>query len=157
IARKGRGTVSLTIHIPQSAIHHRITGWLYDIEELGQAVTLWVYDDNGRLHRLSDEFRVPVYAGGGKDRLRGLASDWGKRDWMTGVWWTTRREFWSGEEIEVLQLNVADSSNSVKMREAAAQIDREISFYDLEIPATQHYLYLKKLFPLCRLEAGVDE
>jgi hypothetical protein len=27
----------------------------------------------------------------------------------------------------------------------------------LEIPASQHYLYLKKLFPLCRLEVAVDE
>lgn len=145
------------IHIPPSAIHHRITGWLFDIDELGAAVTLWVYDDNGRLHRLTDEFRAPVYAHGEKNRLKRLATDWAKRDWITGVWWTTRREFWSGEEIEVLQLNVADSSYSVKMREAAAQLDREISFYDLEIPASQHYLYLKKLFPLCRLEADVDE
>src|SRR5262249_49677678 len=42
------------------------------------------------------------------------------------------------------------------LREIAAKLDREISFYDLDIPATQHYLYLRKLFPLCRLEAGVD-
>ncbi|MBS1789707.1 MAG: hypothetical protein JST85_18425 [Acidobacteria bacterium] len=149
--------MSPAIHIPPSAIHHRIKGWLFDIDELGSAITLWVYDDNGRLHRLTDEFRAPVYAHGEKDRLKRLASDWEKRDWITGVWWTTRREFWSEEEIEVLQLNVADSSYSVKIREVAALLDREISFYDLEIPASQHYLYLKKLFPLCHLEADVDE
>ncbi|MGE0128978.1 MAG: DNA polymerase domain-containing protein [Blastocatellales bacterium] len=149
--------MSYTIHIPRSSIRKRITGWLFDIDELGPAVTLWVYDDNGRLHRLTDEFRAPVYARGEKNQLKRLAADWGRRDWITGVWWTTRREFWSGDEIEVLQLNVADSSYSTKLREAAAQLDREITFYDLEIPATQHYLYLKKLFPLCRLEADVDE
>lgn len=149
--------MSYTIYIPRSSIRKRITGWLFDIDELGAAVTLWVYDDNGRLHRLTDEFRAPVYAHGEKNRLKRLAADWGKRDLITGVWWTTRREFWSGDEIEVLQLNVADSSYSTKLREAAAQLDREITFYNLEIPATQHYLYLKKLFPLCHLEAEVDE
>jgi len=149
--------VSLTIHTPLSTTRRRLSGWLFDVDELGPVVTLWVYDDGGRLHRLTDEFRAPIYASGEKDRLKQLATDWGRRDWITGVWWTTRREFWSGRAIEVLQLNVADSSYSVKMREAAAQLDREISFYDLEIPASQHYLYLKKLFPLCRLEADVDE
>ena len=57
----------------------------------------------------------------------------------------------------MLQLNVSDSSHLSKLREIAAKIDREISFYNLDIPTPQHYLYLTKLFPLCRVEARVDE
>ena len=145
-----------TIRNPQSAISYRIEGWLFDVDELGPEVTLWVYGYDGRLHRLTEEFHPPVYAHGERAKLKRLAADLIKQDLIAGVQWARRREFWSGEEIEVLQLNVADASYLLKLREIAAKLDREISFYDLDIPAPQHYLYLRKLFPLCRLEAGVD-
>jgi DNA polymerase II len=145
-----------TIHKPQSAIRYRIEGWLFDVDELGPAVTLWVYGDDGRLHRLTEEFHPPVYAHGERAKLKQLAADLIKQDLIAGVQWAQRREFWSGKEIEVLRLNVADTTYTTKLREIAAKLDREISFYDLDIPASQHYLYLRKLFPLCRLEADVD-
>jgi DNA polymerase II len=145
-----------TIRKPQSTIRYRIEGWLFDVDELGPEVTLWVYGDDGRLHRLTEEFHPPVYAHGERTKLKQLAADLIKLDLIAGVQWAQRREFWSGEEIEVLRLNVADTSYTPKLREIAAKLDREIRFYDLDIPASQHYLYLRKLFPLCRLEAGVD-
>src|SRR5262245_44837335 len=136
---------------------HRIEGWLFDIDELGPSVTLWVYDNDGRLHRLTDEFYPPVYAHGDRAKLKRLAADMIKRDLITGVRWVRKREFWSGDEIEALQLNVSDSSHLLKLREIAAKLDREIAFYNLDIPTPQYYLYLTKHFPLCRVEAHVDE
>ncbi len=141
---------------PHSSLLTRIVGRLFDIDDLGPAVTLWVYDDAGRLHRLSEEFRAPVYTRGERARLKQLAADFARRGWITGLRWAERREFWSGDVIEVMQLNVSDSASQRRICEAAAQLDREVTFYDLDIPATQHYLYLKRLFPLCRLEAAVD-
>ena len=140
-----------------TSIRNRIEGWLFDIDELGPSVTLWVYDDDGRLHRLTDEFYPPVYAHGDRAKLKLLAADLSKRGLIAGVRWVQKREFWSGDEIEVLQLNVSDSSHLLKLRQIAAALDREITFYNLDIPTPQHYLYLTKLFPLCRLEARVDE
>jgi DNA polymerase-2 len=148
---------SLSIRNPQSAIRNRIEGWLFDIDELGPSVTLWVYDDDGRLHRLTDEFYPPVYAHGARAKLKQLAADLSKRGLIIGVRWVQKREFWGGDEIEVLQLNVSDSSHLLKLRQIAAELDREIVFYDLDIPTPQHYLYLTRLFPLCRLEAQVGE
>jgi DNA polymerase-2 len=135
----------------------RIEGWLFDIDELGPWATLWVYDDDGRLHRLTDEFYPPVYASGERGKLKQLAADMNKRDLIAGLRWVRKREFWSGNEIEVIQLNISDSSHLPKLREIAANMDREISFYNIDIPAPQYYLYLTKLFPLCRLEASVDD
>ena len=40
---------SISIRNLQSAICNLIEGWLFDIDELGPLVTLWVYDDGGRL------------------------------------------------------------------------------------------------------------
>lgn len=141
---------------PHSSFRVPITGWLFDIDDLGPTIALWVYDDEGRLHRLSEEFRAPVYARGDPARLKQLAADFARRGWITGVRWTERHEFWSGDRIEVMQLNVSDSASQRKICEIAAKLDREMTFYDLDIPATQHYLYLKQLFPLCRLEAAAD-
>jgi DNA polymerase II len=148
---------SISIRNPRVPIRNLIEGWLFDIDELGPWVTLWVYDDDGRLHRLTDEFYPPVYAHGDRGRLKQLAADMSKRDLIAGAQWVQKREFWSGDEIEVLQLNVSDSSHLSKLREIAAKLDRDISFYNLDIPTPQYYLYLTKLFPLCRVKACVDE
>ncbi len=137
-------------------VRNRLEGWLFDIDELGPEVALWVYDDTGWLHRLTDEFHPPIYAQGDKEKLKRLAADLYKQHLITGVWWTNRQEFWSGEEIEVLQLNVSDSSHLFRLREIATKLDREIVFYNLDIPTPQHYLYLKHLFPLCRLSIEFD-
>ncbi|MGE0131489.1 MAG: DNA polymerase domain-containing protein [Blastocatellales bacterium] len=141
---------------PQPAIRKRLEGWLFDVDELGSAVTLWVYDGDGRLHRVTDEWRQPVYASGDRTKLKQLATDLRRRDLIAGVRWAEKVEFWSGKEIEVMQLDIADSSNLLKLREVAAKLDREVTFYNLDIAAAQHYLYLKHLFPLCRLVAELD-
>jgi DNA polymerase elongation subunit (family B) len=135
----------------------RIEGWLFDVDELGERVALWVYDANGKLHRLTQEFSPPAYAGGAKEDLKRLASDLYRRGLITGGRWVERREFWSGREIEVLQLNVSNSSRLPRLREIAGTLDQQFSFYNLDIPAPQYYLYLSDLFPLCRLECVSDE
>ncbi|HKQ72338.1 MAG TPA: DNA polymerase domain-containing protein [Blastocatellia bacterium] len=145
-----------SIRGPRSPAGSRLEGWLFDIDELGPEVALWIYDDSGRLHRLTDDFHPPIYAYGDRTKLKKLATDLHRRDLITGVRWTEKIEFWSGKAIEALQLNIADSSNTPALREIAAKLDREVTVYNLDIPAPQHYLYLKHLFPLCRLSVELD-
>lgn len=129
---------------------------MFDVDELGSVMTLWVYDSDGRLHRVTDELRQPIYASGDRAKLKQIATDLRRRDLIAGARWAEKIEFWSGKAIEALQLNVADSSSLLKLREIAAKLDREVTFYNLDIPAPQHYLYLKHLFPLCQLAAELD-
>src|SRR5262245_62896337 len=63
----------------------RIEGWLFDIDELGRWVTLWVYDDDGRLRRVTDEFHPPVGAHGDRAKLKQLAEDMSKRGLIAGI------------------------------------------------------------------------
>lgn len=135
----------------------RIEGWLFDVDELSSGVALWVYDISGKLHRLTHEFSLPVYVSGAREELKRFSSDLWRRGFITGGRWEARREFWTGEEIEVLQLNVSDSSNLPRLREFAGALDQTLSFYNLDIPAAQYYLYLSGLFPLCRFECEADE
>jgi len=135
----------------------KLEGWLFDVDELGPAVALWVYDASGRLRRLMHEFSPPIYADGATDELKRLSIDLVRRGFISGGRWVVRREFWSGEDIEVLQLNVSDSSHLYRLREIAGALDQSISFYNLDIPTAQYYLYLTGLFPTCRFEAEADE
>jgi DNA polymerase II len=135
----------------------KIEGWLFDIDDLGPAVALWIYDAGGNLRRLTHEFSPPIYVGGAKDELKRFSSDLWRRGLITGGRWAALREFWTGEETEVLQLNVSDSSNLPRLREIAGALDQQFSFYNIDIPTAQYYLYLSGLFPLCRLDCEVDE
>ena len=137
--------------------NRRLEGWLFDVDELGPQVALWVYTGDGRLVRLAEEFRPPVYVRGERAGLKTLAWQLERQGIISHVRWAERREFWTGDVITVLELHVADSSLMPRLRALAASRDREFTFYNADIPAAQYYLYLKGLFPLCRLACEVDE
>ena len=115
---------------------NKIEGWLFDVDELGTRLALWIYDAGGKLHRLTHEFSPPIYVSGARDDLKRLSSDLWRRGFGAGGRWEKRREFWTGEEIEVLRLNVSDSSNLSSLREIAGVFDQTLSFYNLDIPIT---------------------
>ena len=117
---------------------------------------LWVYDDAGRLHRLQHEFQLPVYAHGERAALQQLSAELFRRKLITGGRWQRKREFWSGEELEVMQLNLSDAGHARRLRELAVE-RTELTFFNLDIPAAQYYLCLAGPFPLCRLTCAVDE
>lgn len=135
----------------------RLEGWLFDIDELGPHVVLWVYTNSGSLVRVTQEFHPPVYVQGERALLRQLAYELHRRGVISRVKWAERREFWSGEIINVLELQVADSSLMPKLRKVAGARDRELTFFNADIPTAQYYLYLKGLFPLCRVSCEIDE
>ncbi len=132
-----------------------LEGWLFDVDEFGSVIVLWVYDTAGKLHRLQHEFQTPVFVDGERAALIRLAADLARRKLITGVGWQRKREFWSGDELEVMQLNVADAAHLPRLRELAAT-NTEFTYFNLSLPPAQYYLCLTGLFPLCRLTCTVD-
>ena len=47
----------------------RLEGWLFDLDELGPEVALWVYTNEGYPVRLTEQFRPPVYVEGERARV----------------------------------------------------------------------------------------
>lgn len=135
----------------------RLEGWLFDIDEFGSEVVLWVYDPSRRLHRLTHRFLPAVYVGGDRSTLLRLGCELEKRGLVGRFKWRKKREFWSGEPTDVLELTVADSSILPKLRNLVAARDTQFAAYNLDIPTPQYYLYTHGLFPTCRLEAMIDE
>lgn len=132
-----------------------LEGWLFDVDEFGSVIVLWVYDAAGKLHRLQHEFQTPVFVHGERAALIRLAADLSRRKLITGVGWQRKREFWSGDELEVMQLNVADASHLPRLRQLAAA-QTEFTYFNLSLPPAQYYLCLTGLFPLCHLTCTVD-
>ena len=135
----------------------QLEGFLFDLDELGTEVVPWVYDDRRRLHRLTHDFHPPVYLEGDRRVLDRFAAELTRRGVIETCRWTRRTEFWSGEQRTVLALPIADSSSLPGLRRLAAARDDQITAYNIDLNIPQYYLYTHGLFPLCRLEARVDE
>lgn len=135
----------------------QITGWLFDINELGPEIALWVYTEAGRLVRLTEKFELPAYATGEPATLDALALRLQRQGVISTARWIERTEFWSGAVVQALQLMVPDSALMPRFQRLAAAHDRDLSFYNCDIPAAQYYLYLTGLFPFCRIACQIDE
>lgn len=135
----------------------RINGWLFDIDEFGSQIILWVFDSQGKLQRYTHEFSPPIFICGERTNLKLVSNELIRKGLVTGSRWVVKRDFWSGDEIEVMQLNISDSAHFPKIREIAGSYDQQVSFHNIDIPSAQYYLYLTELFPLCHLEGVIGE
>ncbi len=127
-----------------------IQGWLFDLYPLESSMILWIKDGKGSLHRFEDPFRPRFYAGGKRNDLLDLFHFLQKDRWATGYQWTRRKEFWSGEEVEVMEIEVSDADHYVQLPRVLTPWEERIVFYNCDIPLPQVYLYEKGLFPTGR-------
>ena len=127
-----------------------IQGWLFDLYPIESSMILWIKDGKGLLHRFEDPFRPRFYARGKRTDLLDLFRLFQKDRWATGCRWTRRKEFWSGEEIEVMEMEVRDADHYVQLPSILAPWEERIVFYNCDIPLSQAYLYEKGLFPTGR-------
>jgi DNA polymerase-2 len=125
-------------------------GWLFDLYPLQSSMILWIKDEDGRLRRLEDPFRPRFYIQGKKEDLLALFHFLQEGRWATGYQWTRKKEFWSGDEVEVMEIEVVDSDHYAQLPRILPQWEEKITFYNCDIPLPQTYLYEKGLFPTGR-------
>jgi len=111
---------------------------------------LWIKDGNGLLHRLEEPYRPRFYARGEKKDLLDLFHALQRGGWTTAYQWTHKREFWSGNDLEVMEVEAADPERYARLSRFLIQWEQRITFYNCDIPPPQLYLYEKKLFPTGR-------
>ncbi len=134
-------------------------GWLLDVYPLHDRMVLWVRTLEGRLFRLEDHFRIPIYASGKKRILEKLAEAAVQKGFACASSWQKRKELWSGEEIEVLALEISDYDRLPRLLRKLPFLEDAVSFYNCDIPLAQYYLYSRGIFPLgrCSVEFEGDE
>jgi DNA polymerase-2 len=134
----------------------QLSGWLFDVDEFGSEVVLWVYCQSGRLFRLTHQFFPSIYVEGKPQLLGMLAWEVQRRGFIDRLKWAKRKDLRTGKAKAVLDLQICDSSLLPRLRKLAAS-RRDLTFYNIDLPTPQYYLYTHHLFPLCNLEAEVDE
>ena len=133
-----------------------LQGWLFDLYPLDSSMILWIKDENGLLHRFEDPFRPRFYGQGKKNDLIALYQSLQKNQRAIAYQWTRKREFWSGDEIEVMEIEMANPEHYAQLPRILPQWEEKIAFYNCDIPSPQAYLYEKGLFPTGRCVAEIE-
>ncbi len=125
-------------------------GWLFDVYPWQSTMVLWIYGDDGGMLRLEDPYRHHIYARGRREDLEGLLGFLRKRGFLLGSRWTRKQDFWSGQEVDVLDLEMRDYGHLPGLFRLLAGFEDRITFYNSDIPLAQSYLYEKGLVPTGR-------
>jgi DNA polymerase-2 len=133
-----------------------IRGWLFDLYPLQSSMVLWIKDENGMLRRLEDPFRPRFCVQGKKGNLLALFDSLQKEQRATAYQWTNKKEFWSGHEVEVMEIEVVDSERYAQLPTILGRWEENITFYNCDTPPPQLYLYEKGLFPTGRCIIEVE-
>ena len=134
----------------------QIRGRLFDLYPLESSMILWIREEDGRLRRLEDPFRPRFYAQGKKSDLLDLFHALQRSRRAAGCQWTRKKEFWSGEEMEVIEIEVVDSEHYAQLPRVLPPWEEKMTFYNCDIPLPQTYLYEKKIFPTGRCLVEVE-
>jgi DNA polymerase-2 len=133
-----------------------IRGRLFDLYPLGSSMILWIKSEDGRLRRFEDPFRPRFYAQGKKTNLFDLFHSLSAGRRAAGYQWTRKKELWSGDEVEVMEIEIVDSEYYAQLPRILPQWEERITFYNCDIPLPQTYLYEKRIFPTGRCIAEVE-
>jgi DNA polymerase-2 len=125
-------------------------GWLFDVYPWQSTMVLWIYGDDGGMLRLEDPYRHHIYARGRGEDLEELLGFLEKRRPLHGFRWARKQDFWSGQGMDVLDLEMGDCGHLPGLFRLLAGFENRITFYNCDIPLAQSYLYEKGLFPTGR-------
>jgi DNA polymerase-2 len=132
-------------------------GWLLDVYPLHDRMILWVRTEEGKLLRLEDPFRFPIYASGKRRVLERLAEAAVQKGFASNSSWLRKKELWSGEEVEVLALEISDYDRLPRLLRKLPSLEDTVSFFNCDIPLSQYYLYNRGIFPLGRCGIAFEE
>ncbi len=132
-----------------------IAGWIFDAYPVPGGICLWVIDREGRKYRLVDPFSPRFYMGGSPALIRRASAALSRLKIRVRARRTERIEFFSGELIPVVEIEVADPMHLSRAAKAVEDLDG-LSLYHCDIPPVQTYFYERESFPLAFCEFDAD-
>jgi len=134
----------------------QIQGRLFDLYPLESSMILWIKSEEGRLRRFEDPFRPRFYAQGKESDLLNLFHFLQKGRRVAEYQWNRKKDLWSGDEVEVMEIEVVDSEHYAQLPRILPSWEEKMTFYNCDIPLPQTYLYEKKIFPTGRCLVEVE-
>jgi DNA polymerase elongation subunit (family B) len=130
-------------------------GWLIDLYVREDIIVLWFRLQSGSLLCLTDSFPYLFYAQGRPRDLLALEKNLSYLIRRTN--WTKRRDFWTGNLIQVRELEVFSFKKLFEIQKVLSRFTGAINFYNIDLAVPQYYAYLKGLFPLCYCQLKWEE
>ena len=135
-----------------------INGWLMDIYPAPHAgAILWLLDENGHCHQLTQPFPTTFYAAGPAPRLRALWKYLETQGTPLRLSRTQRRDLFQPELLTVLAVEVLETNAQPGLFWRTQDVFPELTFYDADISLPLRHAAAFGTFPLCRCHAKVGE
>src|SRR5271157_2054160 len=136
-----------------------LTGWLLDLfDEPGGGVVLWLLGEDGRRHRLHQDFPVTFYAAGPAPRLRQLWHCLQRQPLPVSLSRDERRDLFQPDPVTVLAIRVERPADQPPLFQQLAHLFPDLTWYDADLHLSLRYAALHGTFGLarCRAEVAAD-
>ncbi|MFH0988664.1 MAG: DNA polymerase domain-containing protein [bacterium] len=137
-------------------LNRTISGWLFDVYAVSDGVTVWLIDQDGNKHCCRYPFVPSFFLHLNKSDSRRALQLGTQCPVPVSIAPTTRREIFSGDMWDVLQVNVHDPT---RFREVVWYYEKffpHFAFFNSDILVPQLFLYDTELFPLAFGEYAID-
>jgi len=124
-----------------------ITGWIFDAYLIGEGISLWVLDEEGKMHALLDPWRPRLFAQEGP-KLAGFLS---RNRIPITQYPTTRLDFFTHQPLCVREIRV---NNPLQYNDFVNKIQEveNLELFNCDIHPVQAYHYERGHFPLAKGE-----
>jgi len=133
-----------------------MSGWLFDLYPMQGGMVLWIVDEAGESHRLTEAFEPIFYATGTRRDLAALGRALAADGLARPLGPARRREFWTGAMIDVLAFALAVPEAQPRLLRRIAPFTT-VTFFDCDLPLPLQYSHYRKVFPAARVTATHDD
>lgn len=132
-----------------------VHGWLLDVyPSFPDEMIVWIIGENGERIRLVDKFTSRIYISGNSSELKCLAEIIGENSHVAS--WNFVDKYANlnnPSKSKVLEIRFCDCRRTRFFAKKLLRLvgHEKLSFYNVDIPASESYLYENEIFPLARV------
>ncbi|MBI5031210.1 MAG: hypothetical protein HZB51_11840 [Chloroflexi bacterium] len=135
----------------------RLMGWLFDAYAQANALTVWLIDEEGMAHRLTDRLRPSFFVSGTRAELHQVC------EWITRAGLPVRlkraerRDLFARHMLILLEIQVLIPSQYALLVHRIHTTFPSLTLYNADLSISQFYFFERNLFPLAYCEALANE
>jgi DNA polymerase-2 len=131
-----------------NSIPSELRGWLFDIySDPGHGIVLWLIGEDGRRHRLTQEFGATFYVGGSNAELRALWQFLRKNHPQAKLAKENHKHLFNGA-IDVLAVHLPNGAQQIALFKKLHRLFPRLDYYNADIPLAVRYHIQYDTFPL---------
>jgi len=135
----------------------KLQGWILDVYPSREGMILWLIDANQKRYRLIDPFSPAFYVSGSPEQVARLRCAIEARGTAVSARLAEKIDLWQNRQRKVLEISVHHPTDFVAWSRWTHRFDARLELYNSDLMVASLYCWEKRVFPLARVEAEVDE